>query len=189
MHMAQNNGHMPEKLDFITPTFLKILYLFHEDPINELHEREIVRRTKVSKGSANKILKELSRLSILERNEKGRMVFYRLNLKNAVARQLKVLFNVYSLSSLVKSIEQDSRRIILFGSCSEGVDTEKSDIDVFILTSQKRDVESVVNSFRKSVGRKLSCLIVNPNEFTKLKREDRPLYERIMSGIVLWESE
>jgi len=29
---------------------------------------------------------------------------------------------------------------------------------------------------------------VNANEFAKLKREDRPLYERIMKGIVLWES-
>jgi len=47
---------MPEKLDFITPTLLKILYLFHEDPMQELHEREVVRQAKVSKGSANKIL-------------------------------------------------------------------------------------------------------------------------------------
>lgn len=26
---------MPEKLDFITPTFLKVLYLFHENPMKE----------------------------------------------------------------------------------------------------------------------------------------------------------
>lgn len=67
----QNNGHMPEKLDFITPTFLRILYLFHENPLQEMHEREVVRRAKISKGSANEILKKLE-IGILERSRKGR---------------------------------------------------------------------------------------------------------------------
>jgi len=31
---------MLKKLDFITPTLLKVLYLFHEDPLQEMHERE-----------------------------------------------------------------------------------------------------------------------------------------------------
>jgi len=32
---------MLKKLDFITPTLLKVLYLFHEDPLQEMHEREV----------------------------------------------------------------------------------------------------------------------------------------------------
>jgi DNA-binding MarR family transcriptional regulator len=51
---------MLEKSDFITPTFLKVLYLFHENPLQEMHEREVMRRAKISKGSANEILKQLS---------------------------------------------------------------------------------------------------------------------------------
>ncbi|MGC8998679.1 MAG: nucleotidyltransferase domain-containing protein, partial [Candidatus Bathyarchaeia archaeon] len=127
---VQNNEHMPKKLDFITPTTLKILYVFHEDTMRELHEREVVRKAKVSKGSANKILRKLSEIGILNREKRGRMVFYRLNIKNAVARQFKVLFNVYSLHDLVEEIKQDCKRIILFGSCSEGTDVKESDIDL-----------------------------------------------------------
>lgn len=47
----QNNEHMLKKLDFITLTLLKVLYLFHEDPMQELHEREGMRRAEVSEGS------------------------------------------------------------------------------------------------------------------------------------------
>ena len=44
-----------------------------------------------------------------------------------------------------------------------------------------------VSAYQKKLERRLSLIIVN--EFVKLKREDRPLYKRILKGIVLWESE
>jgi hypothetical protein len=47
---------VPEKLGFITPTVLKVLYVYHEDPMQELREREVMRKAKISKGSASLIL-------------------------------------------------------------------------------------------------------------------------------------
>lgn len=179
---------MPQKLDFITPTMLKILYIFHEKPQQELHEREVMRKSETSKGSASRILKKLSQIGVLEKEKKGRMVFYRLNMKNAVARQFKVLFNIYSLNELVSGIKQHSRKIILFGSCAEGTDTEESDVDLFILTSEKGKIQSKVGSY-KEAERRIAPVIVNSNEFAELKRKDRPLYDRILQGITLWETE
>jgi len=180
---------MPEKLDFMTPTVLKILYVFHEDPMQELHEREVMRRAKISKGSANSILRILSEAGILERKKTGRMVFYRFNVRNAVARQLKILFNVYYLQKLVDRLKPYCRRIVLFGSSAEGLDVTESDIDLFILTQEKKEVVGEVDVYQKNSDRKLSPIVVNANELANLKKEDRPLYERIEKGIVLWESE
>jgi len=39
--------------------------------MEELHEREVVRRTRVSKGSANKILRRLSEIEMLKREKRG----------------------------------------------------------------------------------------------------------------------
>jgi len=179
---------MPEKLDFITPTLLKILYLFHEDPMQELHEREVVRQARVSKGSANKILRRLAEGGVLNRERRGRMVFYSFNMKNAVARQFKVLFNVYPLNSLVEETKQDCKRIVLFGSCSEGTDVKESDVDLFVLTSEKDRIKLKISAYRKA-GKRIAPIIVDSNEFVKLRKEDKPLYDRILKGIVLWESE
>ncbi|MEM3626676.1 MAG: nucleotidyltransferase domain-containing protein [Candidatus Bathyarchaeia archaeon] len=179
---------MPEKLDFITPTMLKILYVFHEDPMRELHEREVMREARVSKGSANNILRKLSELGVLNRERRGRMVFYRLNVKNAVARQFKVLFNVYSLNNLVEEIKHYCKRVILFGSCSEGTDVKESDVDLFVLTNEKDKVKLKINTYQKAEKR-IAPIIVDSNEFAKLRKEDKPLYDRILKGIVLWESE
>lgn len=185
----QNNEHMLKKLDFITPTLLKILYLFHEDPVREIHEREVARRAGVSEGSANRVLRLLSEIKVLERSRRGRMVFYRFNSKNALARQFKVLFNVYSLNGLVEQIRDSSKKIILFGSCSEGADAKGSDVDLFILTNEKDEVRSSISDYQKRILKRISPIVVNSNEFVKLKKEDKPLYERILKGVTLWESE
>lgn len=144
-------------------------------------ERELAKvlRTKFS---------ELSEIKVLNRDKRGRMVFYSLNMKNAVARQFKVLFDVYSLNELVEEIKQDCKRIILFGSCSEGTDVKESDVDLFILTNEKDRVKVKINAYQKA-GKRIAPIIVNSNEFIKLRREDKPLYDRILKGILLWESE
>jgi len=180
---------MPEKLDFITPTLLKVLYVFHKDPMQELHEREVMRKAKVSKGSANSILRKLSETGILRRRKTGRMVFYRFNDRSPVARQFKILFNVYSLQKLVDQLKPHCKRIMLFGSCAEGLDVSESDVDLLILTQKKKEVMEKVSAYQKNLDRKLSPIIVDATGFTKIKREDGPLYERILKGIMLWESE
>lgn len=137
--------------------------------------------------SAGRILKKLSQIGVLEKDRRGRMVFYRLNMGNAVARQFKVLFNVYSLNEMVDEIRHYCRKIILFGSCAEGTDTEESDIDLLILTNEKSRANSKVYSYQ--VGRRIAPVIVNSNEFAELRRKDKPLYDRILKGIMLWATE
>ena len=180
---------MPGKLDFITPTFITVFELFLLDPMQEYHEREVMRMTKVSKGSANKILRLLADLGFLTREKRGRMVFYKLNLTEAVVRQFKTVVTVYALKELMNRIKDESRRIILFGSCAQGTDTSDSDIDLFVLTSAKNLVRRKVREFNRVSDRKIVPIVVDTNEFTKLKREDKPLYENVERGIVLWEKE
>ena len=58
---------MPEKMDFITPTVLKVIDLFHEHTTQEFHEREVMRRAKKGKGSANSILRRLAQVGVIGR--------------------------------------------------------------------------------------------------------------------------
>jgi len=178
---------MPEKLDFLTPTTLKVLEFFVVNSMREFHEREILRQAKVSKGSANKILRWLADLDFLSREKKGRMVFYKLNVKNPVVKQLKVLINVWRLREFVNENREKSKDIVLFGSCAEGTDVRESDIDLLIITEEKKLLNQAVSKFNSRSERKISPIILAMDEFVKMKRSDQPLYERINRGIVLWE--
>lgn len=177
------------KLDFITPTFVLVLDLFFSDPMQEYHEREVVRRTGVSKGSANKILRILAGHGFLTVQRKGRMVFYKLNLKDPSTRQFKILSNVCSLKELLERLQRYSRRIVLFGSCAQGTDVKGSDVDLMVLTYQKNAVRKEINRFNSKEKKRVAPIIVDANELVKMKREDGALYENIERGISLWETE
>lgn len=180
---------MLEKLYFITPTLMRVLETFLSDPQIEVHEREVMRRTGVSKGSANKMLRRLAEHDLLKRERRGRMVFYRLAMDNPVVRQFKILLNVYQLKPLMDEIKEDSRRIMLFGSCSEGTDVQDSDVDLFVLATDKQKVRKMISHFNVEADRRIAPIILDANEVVKLREEDEPLYERIQRGILLWERE
>ena len=179
---------MPIKLDFIKPTTLKVLEFFFAHPAAECHEREVLRRVKISKGSANKILRQLAALALLIRAEKGRMVFYRLNADDPFVKQMKVLVNIWILRLFVQGLKESARRIILFGSCAEGTDVAESDIDILILTDEKKLANNIVSAFNRKSERPIAPIIVSMEEFARMRKEDKPLFERIDRGIVLWET-
>lgn len=180
---------MFKKMNFVTPTSLGVLYFLLSNPMEQFHEREIVRRTGVSVGAVNQILRRFQRVGLVEKDRRGKTNLYRANLKDPVARQFKVLFNVFALNDLVDKIKHISDRIVLFGSCAEGTDVKESDIDLFILTSDAETVNHEVRRYEQKIDRTLSLILVNPDELAKIKAKDKPLYERISGGITLWERE
>jgi predicted nucleotidyltransferase len=180
---------MLKKLRSITPKTLEVLYLFASNPLDQFHGREVVRQTGVSLGAVHQALAKLYGLGLLDREKRGRMYFYSFNMKSAISKQFKVLFNVSALDDLVDRIKQFSERVILFGSCAEGTDIKDSDIDLFVLTSDTKTVQHEVAVYEQKIDRKLSPIIINSNELAKMKKRDKPLYERVLRGITLWERE
>jgi len=180
---------MPEKLDFITPTVVRVLELFLTHPQQTFHEREVMRRAKVSKGSASKILQMLAELKLLTRERRGKMIFYKPNMKDPAVRQFKILLSVWNLRNLTNTLGDVSRRIVLYGSCAEGNDVEESDIDLYVNAIDKNVVKKKISEFNAKSTRRVAPIIVDANELVGLKKEDRPLYDRIEKGVTLWESE
>jgi predicted nucleotidyltransferase/predicted transcriptional regulator len=179
---------MPDNLDSLTPLTLKVLEFFFTDSRAEFHEREVIRRANISKGSANKILRRLAALDLLIRTKKGRMVFYALNESDPRIKQLKILNNVWTLHDFVSDNKDRMRKMILFGSSADGTDIGESDYDILILTDQKTSLKESISRFNRNSSRKISPIALDMNEFVKMKREDRSLFERIDRGIVLWET-
>jgi len=172
-----------------TAVTLTILRFLAEDPDNSFHGREIAERAGVSSGAASMTLRALQDSGLLEMEEKGRMKFYRLNLSNPVSRELKVLFNIIDLRKLVEDLKGDTERIILFGSSAEGKDAKDSDLDLFILTRDPSKAKDAVRRAGKKLVRHLSTIIVDAQGEIRLRRDERPLYDNISRGRILWEKE
>lgn len=180
---------MYRKLSFVTPKLLEILYFFASNPLGEFHVREVARRTVVSLGAVSQIVGRLHTHGLLVREKRGRMLFYKLNMESAVVRQFKVLFNVFSLDGLVRETKDKCVRIVLFGSCADGTDVKDSDVDLFVLTSNVGVIRDKISGYEKKIGRRISAIVVDSRGLAKMKKDDRPLYDRISKGILLWERE
>jgi len=177
---------MSINLTAVTLTILRFLAL---DPDRSFHGREIAERAGVSSGAASMTLRVLEGTELLEMEEKGRMKFYRFNLANPVSREFKVLFNIMDLRKLVEDLKGDAERIILFGSGAEGKDAKDSDLDLFILTREPSKARNVVRRTERKLVRHLSPIIVDAQGEIRLRRDQKPLYDNISRGRILWEKE
>lgn len=174
-------------MNLITPTSLRLLQTLLGDPMGRYHGREIVRRTGVSVGGANQMLRSFANLGLLSREKQGRMLFYRANMDNPVVRQLKILLTLFQLDDLIRQAKPFSDRIILFGSSAEGTDVKESDIDLVLLTNEKSHLTDMIHRFNTKSQRRIAPIILDPQGFSKLRRENSALFDRISKGIVLWQ--
>lgn len=172
-----------------TAATLAVLEALARDPESSVHTRKVGERAHVSVGAASIILRALEGSGLVEVEEKGSMKFYRINLLNPLSREFKILFNVRDLTDLVESLKEHAVRIVLFGSSAEGTDTKESDLDLFILTQDPQTVKVILRRFRGKSARNLSPIIVTAGDLARLRRRDKPLYDNISKGKVLWEKE
>jgi len=173
----------------LTGVTLAILRFLANDPDSSFHGREIADKVGVSSGAASMALRALHDAGLLGMDEKGRMKFYRLNLSNPVSREYKVLFNIMELRQLVEDLRNEAERIVLFGSAAEGKDAKNSDLDLFILTRDPSDAKENVKRAQRKLVRHLSTIIVDAQGEIRLRKDEKPLYDNISRGRVLWEKE
>lgn len=149
-----------------------------------LYESQISKNSKVSAGSANQSLKKLLRRNMVLLEKKGNMNFYSLNLDNPLVRQIKISQTIASLDRMLHKLKPIAKMIILFGSCAEGTDTRDSDIDLAVVSQSAQEARKAIRKER--ISREIQTLIFSASDFMALAKEDKPLYERIQKGIVLW---
>ncbi len=148
--------------------------------------REIAKKLNLSLGPVSETLKKLEQSGLLIRKVRGRLVTYRANMESPLLREMKIIITLLECHELLQELETSAERVILFGSCARGDDTAESDIDFVIETDEKDMVSLSVNNFEFIGGRKLSAIILTPDEFRELRRKDKPFYERVMQGKTLF---
>lgn len=171
----------------------KLLRFFLLHPGQSFFEREVSRKTNLSPSSTNHALNRLFRANLLNRQRSGKMCFYSIDKTNPYLKEFKVLNNLLFIEPLVERLKKHSHKLILFGSWAEGADTENSDIDLFVVSSEKEQVLSIINKFSYSTklgNRKIQAIIRSPQQLLKKQdKQERLFLEQVEKGKILWERE
>ena len=149
-------------------------------------EREIVEGTGVSRSAVNLATRALLQTGLLMCEQRGRMNFYAADDHHPFIKQFKVLDTLANIEPLLEDLRLLTRQVILFGSCAEGTNTARSDIDMFILTPERRQVVALVNRYSSHLP--IQPVIMDNQELAVLKEKDVTFHDQTKQGILLWEA-
>lgn len=161
----------------------KIKEYFFVNPTAKLRVRQIERELKAPLPSVIRYAKELEKEKILKRSETGNVVFYSGDRSSKHFLLEKKLFNLRNLyySGVVDFLitELSNPVIIVFGSYAKGEDIEGSDVDLYIETPSRKDIN--LKKYEENLQRKIQIF-----KYKNIKEiKNIHLRNNIVNGILL----
>jgi predicted nucleotidyltransferase len=153
---------MYKKMNIIEKNLNKILRQLFLKPNYRFHIRELARLTGLNPNTVISLIKELEKEKIINREKKKNVVEIKLEFDNQKVVHLKKIFNLIQIyeSGIVDELVNyyAPSLISLVGSYSRGEDIEKSDIDIVIISANRKMIE--IERFEKKLGRRLLNLSI-----------------------------
>jgi len=163
---------------------LNILKIFFESPTREFNVREASRILKIAPATASKELEKFAKKEILKKRDERMLKLYKANLDGELYKDLKIFYNIRKIkdSGLIEELNKFYLKpaVLLFGSVSQGLDIEDSDIDLVII-SEKTIEFPKIKEFEKKLNRKIQIFALN--KIKDLKNEH--LINNALNGITI----
>jgi predicted nucleotidyltransferase len=174
----------------VKTTHQKVLALFLAGPERHLYGSEISKKVRVSIGQTSKILHDLLRAGVVLKERKGKTELYSLVEMTPELRLYKTLNTVLNIAPLVNRLKPESKRIVLYGSCAQGMNTEDSDLDLFVVSGSRNQVLDILARLSPRVQygyAGIKPVIKSPAEWAGMETSDPVFFAEVQKGIVLFE--
>lgn len=175
----------------IKTTHQRVLTFFLVNPTHHFYGSEISKKIGISVGQTSKILNDLFKAGVVEKESRGKTELYHSIGDSSVLRIYKVLNTLILIDPLVNELKKVSKRIILFGSCAKGMNIENSDLDLFIVSSSEK-VRNIIAQYPLDEYRgfsEIKPVIRKPSEWAILEDKDPVFFNELQKGILLYEKE
>jgi len=191
----------------------KIIKLFYNDLYAEFTINELANKTNISYSYVHRQVEELDGKGILVVNQRTNRKYCKPNyskpevkvsfvkISNQIAEDFlkkrdKIFFVVEKLLSVLpKKTDFNLLSVILFGSLAKGTDSQKSDIDLFILVPSKKKYDETIDTectaLSRSFGVEINPMVSEPtNLLTMLKDKEHNVAKEILKNkIILFGAE
>jgi len=166
---------------------LLIMSYLSKNKTQENISAHIAKELNLGAGSVHQILKQFEEMGVVRSNRVGKTILYEMDKMNPLVKTFRVFDNLLDLDLLFSSLKSYCRKIILFGSCATGTDTECSDIDLFVVADEdeKDNVLNIISNYHSN--REIKPVIVDTIELMELENNDKVFYNEIIKGIQIWE--
>ena len=173
-------------IDMLKESELKILDYLTASSDGRGFISQIARDTGISKGEVSKAVKVLKDGGLVSSEQSGRNMVCFVDRRLPVFIRLRTAFNLLEIMPGTAILQKHADKIVLFGSCAQGTDTAKSDIDLLVVARDKSKADKLARKIKLS--RPVQWVIKTPQEYVILNNKEKVFVEEISQGIVLWEA-
>lgn len=152
------------------------------------HIRKLARKTGLNPNTISNIVSKLEAENLVEKDkdEETNRVLISISRSNK-ARMRHTFYNIELLydSGLITALEDHFSlpTIFLFGSMAKAENHSDSDIDLFIISDEKKAFDTV--PFEKKLGHPIQLFVHTPSEFEKLCESSPQLINNVLNGMRL----
>jgi predicted nucleotidyltransferase/predicted transcriptional regulator with HTH domain len=178
---------MLERL-FTSKTRTKILTLLLFNPDREYHLREIARIVGTVPTYVSKELDNLAKINLVQKGKKANLKIYSVNKDCIFLDDLKrIILKTDYLGELIKQ-ELKNEQVnycFIFGSFAQGRESEKSDIDLFLVSGMDEDrVMELIQKIEKATLREINHILWDWETFRK-RASGHHLLKTIKKGKII----
>ncbi|MBR9690225.1 hypothetical protein GOV08_00920 [Candidatus Woesearchaeota archaeon] len=159
----------------------KVLSFFFEKPTTRFHIRELAKLAKIHPNTIIKITDSLEQKEYITKKRYKNLVEAQANTESNKFVRAKKFFNIFKIydSGVVDQLISyyKPKAIILYGSYSRGEDFEKSDIDLVVITKEKKQINKT--HYEKKLDKEIHLTLI---DYTKISKE---FYTNLINGHVL----
>jgi hypothetical protein len=177
-----------ESVFFSTPE-QRVMLLLLSEATTSFNMRAISSKLKGVRGlggaeGINRILGELQTLGLVEYVDNNRAV--RLRDDGSFVRIMKTVAAICDLENIQKLLEPISSKGILFGSRASGGACSDSAYELFVVSDTPEEVKKTAS--RHPLAKSLELVVVTPEDYSAIDRNDHTMAKKLCDGIVLWGS-
>ena len=137
----------------------------------ELHVREIERRSGLNDSTLRQELRKLVRLDLVQSRRDSNRVYYRAKTLNPLYPEIRnLVLKTSGLSDVLKSALTDKRIHVafVFGSIASEQEKAASDVDLMVIGQLGlRDLSRLLSGIEEKIGREVNPHVLREGEFRK----------------------
>ena len=156
-----------------------MLKFISDKPYSKLYLRQIARELEISSSATKKAIDQLENLNLIRTEKYGNLRIITGNMEEILFKQYKILENISFLKDLVEKLKP-TINITLYGSYSKGENDETSDIDLLIITNNKK---IKITDYKNT---QLQLKLFTPKEWSELKKTNKAYTQEIINGITIY---
>ena len=156
----------------------------------ELHVREIERRSGLNDSTLRQELRKLVRLDLVQSRRDSNRVYYRAKTESPLYPEIRnLVLKTSGLSDVLKSALTDKRIRVafVFGSIARGEEKAGSDVDLMVIGQLGlRDLSRLLSGIEEKIGREVNPHVLREEEFRKRIRAKEHFVSSVMETLKIF---